>query len=200
MSLAWNSYDKNSKHFFEIYENFKFSTMHRLFLRFLPEKNESCLDVGAGSGRDAAALARRGYKVTAVEPSENLLKLAQQHHHSSNIRWVNDSLPKLKKVAVLPERYSFILLSAVWMHISPDQRLESLITLKKLLKPRGYIAITLRIGISEDDRLMYPVSVNELINQAETVGLKPEYVSRKTDDLLKRNKVEWRKVVLSYIE
>lgn len=171
--------------------------MHRSFIRFLPPPGSLCLDVGAGSGRDAAALARRGYRVTAVEPSDGLRGLAQHHHSNPQITWVDDALPQLLKVLERGERYRFILLSAVWMHIPPEQRLQSLMTLEQVLEPDGYIALTLRLGTPCHDRVMYPVRVDELLDLAKMAGLTAVYVSRKTRDSLNRSEIGWRKVVFS---
>lgn len=195
--IAWKAYDDASRHFFETYEGLRFSTTHRSFLRFLPPPGALCLDVGAGSGRDAAALARRGYRVTAVEPSSGLRRLAEQHHANQGIMWIDDALPNLTKVLARPDRYKFILLSAVWMHIPPDERLQSLMTLNRLLETGGYIAVTLRLGIPCHDRVMYPVSVEDLLDHAKQAGLSPVYVSRKIRDSLMRNNVAWRKLVLA---
>jgi len=194
---AWKTYDGDSRSFFESYESLSFTRMHRAFLPFLPKRGSSCLDVGAGSGRDAAALARRGFRVTAVEPSHGLRSLAESHHGNVVLRWVDDRLPKLSKVFALGERYRFILVSAVWMHIPPGDRIQSLRTLARLLQARGYIALTLRIGEPCQSRIMYPVSVAELLEIAEQVGLRSVYVSRKTRDSLNRDQVAWKKVVLT---
>lgn len=194
--LAWKAYDNASDHFFEAYESLKFSDAHRSFLRFLPAKGALCLDVGAGSGRDAAALARRGYRVTAVEPSDGLRGLAMTRHADAKITWVDDALPHLSKVISLKTRYDFILLSAVWMHIPSFDRIPSLRTLKHLLSADGHIAFTLKTGVPSDSRVMYPVSVDELLQHATQVGLKAVYVSRTTRDSLKRSQVGWIKVVL----
>lgn len=194
---AWTAYSRASQHFFDTYEELDFTKMHKAFLRFLPPKGSLCLDVGAGSGRDAAALARRGYQVVAVEPSDGLRSLASSHHAKSSITWVDDKLPQLDKVKDLPYRYQFILLSAVWMHIPVRNRLASLTSLRALLAPNGCIAITLRLGTPSSDRVMYPVSVEELLRHAEKVGLSPVYVGRKTRDSFSRNDVEWQKVVLA---
>ena len=154
------------------------------------------MDVGAGSGRDASALAARGYQVTAVEPSRGLRTLAMAKHRQVNIRWIDDALPNLDKVKTLGEVYDFILLSAVWMHIEPKDRLPSLQSLKQLLVPNGCIALTLRIGDSPPNRPMYPINADEFVAQANSVGLKPVYQSRKSVDSLKREKVRWIKLVL----
>ncbi|WP_367619339.1 class I SAM-dependent methyltransferase [Paraburkholderia sp. CHISQ3] len=171
--------------------------MHKVFFRFLPKDGGRCLDVGAGSGRDAAAMALRGYKVTAVEPSIGLRTLAEQHHGGLSIEWLDDSLPELRTVKALRTRYAFILLSAIWMHISPDDRPESLKTLAELLEPEGYLAMTLRLGTPDPERTMFPVSSSELVRQAAASGLKPCYVGRPSRDSLRRGDVRWVKVVLS---
>jgi protein-L-isoaspartate O-methyltransferase len=196
-SITWQAYDEASSSFFETYESLKFSRMHRAFLPFLPAKGAFCLDVGAGSGRDAAALARRGYQVTAVEPSEGLRLLAERRHAKWHITWIDDALPGLSTLCAKKQRYQFILLSAVWMHIPPELRAESLRSLGQLLAPGGCIAFTLRLGSGCSDRIMYPVNVNQLIDQAQQFGLHPIYVSRKVRDSLKRGDVVWQKIIFS---
>jgi len=194
--IAWSAYDDASESFFQTYESLRFSSTHRTFLRFLPAPGARCLDVGAGSGRDASALAARGYQVTAVEPSRGLRSLAMTKHRQVNIRWIDDALPNLDKVKALGEAYEFVLLSAVWMHIEPKDRLSSLQTLKQLLALHGSIALTLRIGDAPPDRPMYPINVDEFIAQAASVGFMTVYQSRKTQDSLKRMGVQWIKLIL----
>jgi FkbM family methyltransferase len=46
------------------------------------------LDIGAGSGRDAAWLASLGYEVIAVEPSAAMVREAQRIHSESAIHRV----------------------------------------------------------------------------------------------------------------
>ena len=89
---------------------------------------EGCLDVSAGHGPDAAALARIGYRVTAIEASIYLRTLAEKLHNGLSIERLDDSLPDLSKATAQGGRYAFIPLSTVWMHISPDDRPKSLDT------------------------------------------------------------------------
>ena len=56
------------------------------------------LDVGAGSGRDAAWLVSRGYEVVAVEPSAGMRAEGQRRHSEPVIRWLDDRLPALSSV------------------------------------------------------------------------------------------------------
>jgi hypothetical protein len=57
----------------------------------------------------------------------------QQLHATSRITWVEDALPKLEAITGLNQGYDFILLSAVWMHIAPEQRVSAFETLTQLL-------------------------------------------------------------------
>jgi SAM-dependent methyltransferase len=193
---AWDHYDRSTESHFTRFECFHFSNVHRSFLRFLPNRGGSCLDVGAGSGRDAAAMAERGLRVVAVEPSGALLRLARNRHVNTGITWVQDSLPLLEKIVQLDETYDFILLSAVWMHLPPSRRNAALATLSSLLSKRGCLAITLRVGPAEPDRSIYEVSVHDLLDRSMRFGLNPIYVSRVVRDSLHRSEIRWVKVVL----
>jgi len=200
MSLTgWRAYDEASDDYFDSYEKLAFAKIHRSLLPFLPSKGANCLDVGAGSGRDSAALAKRGFLVTAVEPSAGLRALAERRHRNQRIRWIDDHLPLLAKIRGMPERYAFILLSAVWMHISPEDRHQALSTLSSLVQKDGCIAITLRLGTPDENRPLYPVDTAELLEGAHQHGLRPIYVSRLTKDPLRRAGVNWQKVVLTKV-
>lgn len=193
-STTWASYDSESAKYFDDYSKLFFSNVHRQFVKFLPKNTDAkVLDIGCGSGRDALSLARRGYQVTAVEPSFKMLALAQAKNNHENIGWVNDHLPNLSKLD--NETYDFVLMSAVWMHIAPGERETSLKRISDLLKKGRHLAITLRLGAPDTTRVMYPASAEELIKQSSNVRLKPIYTSRVTKDSLKRKEVIWKKIV-----
>ncbi|MEA9980558.1 class I SAM-dependent methyltransferase, partial [Herbaspirillum sp. RTI4] len=139
--------------------------------------------------------AKRGYVVTAVEPSGTLMRLAKRTHNQYKIHWINDSLPSLSKVRRLDEKYEFILLSAVWMHVSPDDRQQALFSLCSILSRTGHVALTIRFGPASKDRMMYPVEIDELIKQAEKAGLFLIYNGRRTFDSMSRLDVYWKKLV-----
>jgi 2-polyprenyl-6-hydroxyphenyl methylase/3-demethylubiquinone-9 3-methyltransferase len=46
----------------------------------LPADERRVFDLGCGNGATAAALERSGYRVTGVDPSEEGIRLARQHH------------------------------------------------------------------------------------------------------------------------
>lgn len=192
---TWSNYNENSERYFNEYKKNYFSKIHRQFLKYLPYKiKSSILDIGCGSGRDAHSLAKRGYLVTAVDPSTEMLRLAKTKNSHPNINWLNDSLPQLKSLE--ENTYDFILLSAVWMHIPANERGESLGRLYDLLTENGRLAITLRIGQPDPERMMYPISLEELLMLASQKNLTPIYTSRENRDSFNRSNIFWRKIIL----
>jgi SAM-dependent methyltransferase len=188
-------YEQHAARLVEQYESLSFQDVHAGLLDMLPPPGATVLDIGAGSGRDAAWFAAHGYDVVAVEPSEAMLAHARARHPSSRIHWLSDSLPELAKVRRLGLSFDLILLSAVWMHIPPAARQRSLRKLATLLAPKGRIAISLRLGAPDSERAMYEVSLQELSNLAQQFGLR---VVRTSDshDKLGRSEVSWANVVL----
>jgi SAM-dependent methyltransferase len=188
-------YEQNASTLARQYESLSFQDVHGSLLDLLPPPGSTVLDIGAGSGRDAAWLAANGYEVVAVEPSDGMLSEARQRHPSSKIHWLSDSLPDLAKVRRLGLSFDLILLSAVWMHIPPVSRQRALRKLVTLLAPKGRIAISLRLGAPDAGRAMHAVSMEELSSLALQFGLR---VVRTTDspDRLGRSEVSWTNVVL----
>jgi SAM-dependent methyltransferase len=177
------------------YESLSFEDVHADLIAILPAPGSTVLDIGAGSGRDAAWLAAKGYDVVAVEPSEAMLAHARAKHTSSRIQWLSDSLPDLAKVRRLGLSFDLILLSAVWMHIPPSDRQRALRKLVTLLAPKGRIAISLRLGAPDTERAMHEVSLPELAGLAQQFGLRIVHTSD-SQDKLGRSEVSWTNVVL----
>jgi SAM-dependent methyltransferase len=188
-------YEQHAKRLVSQYESLSFQDVHAGLLDMLPAPGGTVLDVGAGSGRDAAWFAANGYDVVAVEPSDAMLAHARELHPSSRIHWLSDSLPDLANVRRLGLSFDLIHLSAVWMHVPPAARQRSLRQLVTLLAPNGRIAISLRLGPPDTERAMYEVSLPELSSLAKQFGLRVVHTTD-SDDKLGRSEVSWTNVVL----
>jgi SAM-dependent methyltransferase len=188
-------YEQHATRLATQYESLSFEDVHADLIAILPVPGSTVLDIGSGSGRDAAWLAAKGYDVVAVEPSEAMLAHARAKHTSSRIQWLSDSLPDLAKVRRLGLSFDLILLSAVWMHIPPSDRQRALRKLATLLAPKGRIAISLRLGAPDTERAMHEVSLPELAGLAQQFGLRIVHTSD-SQDKLGRNEVSWTNVVL----
>ncbi|WP_280669326.1 MULTISPECIES: class I SAM-dependent methyltransferase [unclassified Kitasatospora] len=174
------------------YESVTFDEVHRDALRWFPPAPSRIADIGAGTGRDAAALAELGHRVTAVEPTPELRAIGRRLHAGSAIDWVDDVLPALDRLA---GAFDLVLLTAVWMHLDRSERLDAMRRIRELLADGGRVVITLRHGPVPPGRRMFDVTVAETLELAERFGLHELDVSGRAD-LHGRDGVSWSTVVL----
>ncbi|MCW5648824.1 MAG: class I SAM-dependent methyltransferase [Ramlibacter sp.] len=177
------------------YESLSFEQVHGEVMHLYPRAPADVLDVGAGTGRDAAALARQGHRVTALEPTPELRTYGEQAHAGLGIEWLDDSLPALPVAIAGPQRYDLILLTAVWMHLDADERHAGMAALATLVKPGGRLSFSLRHGPIPEGRRMFDVSGAELAESARSHGLVP-LCSVSTTGLFGRTDVSWTRMVL----
>ena len=175
----------------ERYERLTFEQVHGDTLPLYPKPPASVLDIGAGTGRDAAALAARGHKVVvAVEPTRELREHGQKIHADRKIKWLDDGLPDLDKVFDLDRRFDLVLLTAVWMHLDQSQRRPAMASIASLTEPGGRIVLSLRHGPVPPGRRMFAVTAAETVALAEWQGLRALY-NRPRPDMQGREGVSW---------
>ncbi|MFA7340479.1 MAG: class I SAM-dependent methyltransferase [Candidatus Obscuribacterales bacterium] len=186
-------YSERAEEFTATYESLTFEQVHQQLLDLMPEKGSAVLDIGAGSGRDAAWFAQRGCDVVAVEPAQGMIEKAREIHTELQINWVRDGLPDLTETIKLGMSFDLILLSAVWMHIKPNEKPRAFRKLAALLRPGGRLIISLRTGSFNDGRESYPVALSELEKLARDRGLVLVRICQ-SDDLRNRTDVSWQTV------
>jgi len=192
-SASW--YEANAGHLIGQYESLSPDELNAWLRPYLPESPSRILDVGAGTGRDAAWLSGLRHDVIAVEPSARLREAAEELHAGLSVQWIDDELPALDKIHRLGLSFDFILVSAVWMHVAPSDRARAFRKLITLLEPGGAIALTLRHGPAETGRGIFAVSLSEIEQLSASHGAfvqKAEVVS----DNLGRREVAWTQVLV----
>lgn len=172
------------------YEGLGFDDVHRDTLHLMPTMPGRVLDVGAGTGRDAAALAALRHKVVAVEPTEELRAHGRRLHPEATIEWIDDFLPDLDKVHALDRRFDLVLLTAVWMHLDAAQRTRAMDRVAPLLASGGLMTMLLRHGPVPAGRRMFDVSAAETRDLAGRHGLLAIHDSERPA-LLGGNAVWW---------
>jgi SAM-dependent methyltransferase len=155
----------------EQYESLAFADVHRHMLHLFPTTPSRVIDIGAGTGRDAAAFAGMGHTVTAVEPTPELRSAARRLHGHLPITWIDDSLPDLDGVHALGQRYDLVMLTAVWMHLDESQRERAMGRVATLLDAGGLMSLSLRHGPVPAGRRMFEVSNAETRALAARHGL-----------------------------
>lgn len=177
------------------YERLTFEQVHGDVVSFFPKPPASVLDIGAGTGRDAAALAARGHKVVvAVEPTRELREHGQKIHAAHKIKWLDDGLPDLDRVLDLDRRFELVLLTAVWMHLDKDQRAAAMPSVASVTAPGGRLVLSLRHGPVPKGRRMFEVTAAETIALAQDQGLRLLHNGTRSD-MQGRADISWTVLV-----
>ena len=189
------AYNAAAHHLFDDYERLRFNSVHNDVLDLLPEPSSSVLDIGAGSGRDAAWFAAQGHNVIAVEPSAKLREAGKARHRLSRIRWLDDRLPALEKVLRSKSSFDLVWVSAVWHHVPPSQRERAFRKLVSVLSPGGSIMVSLRHGPPAPGRPMRSATSEDIEKLARRHGLHTTRI-RTNADVSQRKGVSWEIVWL----
>jgi len=173
------AYNTHGEFFTQGYRSSERMSIQRLQEAF--QNRSRILEVGTGSGVDMARLLKAGFKVTGLEPSEELIKLAGQHFPDLLGRIQQGSLPlNEKQLKPWREQFEGILCNAVLMHIPANFQQQTLHNLHDILLPDGRLLLTVsatRDGLDEarrDEFGRYYAELPEerVIELCETAGLR----------------------------
>jgi SAM-dependent methyltransferase len=166
-------YAEEAAELFNRYESIPAADTHRAVLHLIPTVPGHVLDIGSGTGRDAAWFAAQGHRVVAVEPTGALRLRAMALHRSPRIEWLDDSLPDLARVRSRGDSFDLVMLTAVWMHLDLQERRQAMPNLAALVRGSGSVIMTLRHGPVPPGRRMFEVSADETVALAATHRLHP---------------------------
>jgi len=190
MPCTWSAYEGDPRSYADLYESLPFERVHASILGLIPPVPQRVLDIGAGSGRDAAWFAGQGHDVVACEPSAAMRREAQSRHPEAKVRWLGDALPDLPTLARSGVTFDLVLLSGVWMHLHPSDRPRAFRKLAALLAPKGRLIISLRHGPDFKGQGFHPVTEGELEVLGSHQGLQCIH-QELVKDTLGRDGVNW---------
>ncbi|MDB4517018.1 methyltransferase domain-containing protein, partial [Crocinitomicaceae bacterium] len=152
------------------------------------------LDIGCGSGRDAAMLLEGGHDVRGIEPSSRLRQISQELHPTLAGRIETGAFPQSLSNVEETDKYDGVLCSAVLEHLPKSRFFDSAYAIKDQLKPHGRVLVSFaseRDGLDESSRdiggrLFTPIIPDELALLFERTGF--QCIGKWTDpDSLGRN-------------
>jgi len=113
----------------------------QFYARLADEARGPVLEVGAGTGRVTAFLARRGARVTGLEPSGRMLQRARERTRGLGCAFVQGDV----RTARLPDRYALVIIPFnALMHLyTPEDQEQALRNVHAHLQPRGVLAFDL---------------------------------------------------------
>lgn len=158
--------------FIDSYEALPVEAIYKHVVDLFPCAAARILDIGAGTGRDAAWFADRGHRVLAIEPVRELREAGRRLHTSARIKWVDDRLPDLMTLRSC-EPFDLVLLGGVWQHLPEAERKAAMANLAPLTAAGGRLIMSLRHGPAAGDRRVFPIDPASTVASAEQYGFRP---------------------------
>lgn len=125
------------------------------------------LDIGCGVGLDTEVLLQKGYAVTAIDFSEEAVRLTRQRNPETDVRRLNiDQLASLD-----PNRYVLVLANLTLHYLSREDLDRAFATIRLLLRSGGLFAFRLNAsddrnyGSPDDDSSWDQVEVGGVMKQ-----------------------------------
>ena len=163
------------------------------------------LDIGAGSGRDAARLLANGFDAYGVEPSQALRQASLLAHPELGNRLEGASLPELGQP--FGGGFDGILCSAVLMHVPGHEMFDAAMSIRALLNSHGRLLISLPLSRGEgltlerdgNGRLFKGYTAEEVQLLFERLGF--QLIGRwDTEDALARSGTSWYTLLMELRE
>ncbi|MDG1827378.1 MAG: class I SAM-dependent methyltransferase [Henriciella sp.] len=192
-----SGYASEVESLFERYETRDAAAVHAPWYEFFPTPPARILDIGAGTGRDAAWLVSLGHSILAVEPVDALRMRAAKLHPEPQITWLADILPDLGQTRAKGETFDMVLMHAVWMHLTADERITGMANVASLMDTGSRLLMSQRHGPIPKGRRMFDVTGEETISLAAKHGLINLFHER-AESIQAENrakKIEWTKLV-----
>lgn len=192
-------YDQRARETALGYDAVDTTPLLELVLAYAPREGR-LLEIGCGSGRDAAAYLEGGYDVTALDGSKGMLAEAARLHPELSGRLVHHSLPE-----ALPfegAHFDVVTAMAVLMHLDLPALEAAFSEISRVIAPGGTLAYSVsteRPGVDEagyDGRgrhfLSLPPQQWEVLHRGagfQTIEL------RENDDLAGRPGIRWATLI-----
>ena len=195
MTKTLNYYNQCAEAYNETTLNIEFDSKREMLLKYL-QPNAHILDLGCGSGRDSKAFLQKGYKVTAVDGSKELCKIA-----SKNIG--QDVICQLFNELDAVNEFDGVWACASLLHLPTNELKETLKRVEKALKKDGYFYASFKYGDFEGEREgryfndFTEVSFNTLLKEFPNLELQEAEVT--TDMIPGRENVSWLNVIMKKI-
>ncbi|MDL2307496.1 class I SAM-dependent methyltransferase [Desulfovibrio sp. OttesenSCG-928-C06] len=187
-----DSYNGKAEKLVKQYESSPFAEVYAPIMDVFPTTPCKLLDLGAGSGRDSAALVKKGFTAVTVEPNAEMRKFGQMINNDKGMTWVDDALPELGalKKLDLEGPYPLIISAGLWMHFDDAELDASMKRVAELLAPGGRFVLSLRHGPVPAGRKMFSTQPEVIIELGKKYGLAHvKHILR--EDLHGREEVKW---------
>lgn len=190
MNKTTDYYNRAAESYFQSTEGADFTEAYERFLKYVPEGGR-IMDAGCGSGRDAAAFNRKGYRAEGIDTSAELARLAKENF---GIKVTVCNMANWRA----NHPYDGIWCCASLLHLSDDEIQAFFRNLQGNLTSSGTFFLSVKTGIEtgydNKGRYMRNFTECELRKLIKTAGL----IIREywlTEDKLNRSGFRWINVI-----
>ena len=144
MTKTLEYYNENARTFSDQTQNVDFTETQERFLTLMPPQGR-ILDFGCGSGRDTKFFLERGYRVDAVDGSEELCRIASDYTGIQVRQMLFQDLDAA-------EQYDGIWACSSILHLKKEELRAVILKMITALKSTGYIYTSFKYGTFEGYR------------------------------------------------
>ncbi len=141
-------YNENGQDFFDRTISIDLKPLYDTLGKYIPDES-AILDAGCGSGRDSKIFLERGYKVSAFDGSEEMVKLASEH---TGLKVRHLTFDKMD----YESEFDAVWANASLLHIPRMKLLPVFEAITKALKKNGMFYASFKVGqgegLAEDGR------------------------------------------------
>ena len=123
--------------------------LETVFSRYLPRRPRSLLDLGCGTGSHALILAERGYRVTGIDASAGMLRVARRKARGRpNPRWVHADMRRFQMDRTFD---AAICMDDAFTHLLTERDIVThLRTVRRHLQPGGVYVFEFAQALKEE--------------------------------------------------
>ena len=195
MTKTLDYYNENARSFSDQTQNVDFAKTQERFLKLMPPQG-SILDFGCGSGRDTKYFLEEGYRVDAIDGSEELCRIASDY---TGIQVRHMLFQDLDAV----EQYDGIWACSSILHLKKEELRAVLLKMMTALKSTGYIYTSFKYGTFEGYRKQRyftdftEKTISDLLKSFPQLEIRQLWISR--DVRPDREEEKWLNILLQKI-
>jgi SAM-dependent methyltransferase len=167
------------------------------FLNGLFQKHHcrSVIDIGCGTGNHALRLTKLGYRVTGVDISPAMLKIAKAKDKEAKARFTLGDMKKLEKSVPKNERFdAAICLGQVFYHLTTGKDVQVFLNrLRKILKQNGLFIFSARNAKKINEEYLNKLRLDHMVNEEKLQLL---ILSHNMRDSQSPNIIVWNPIFL----
>lgn len=173
MDIRSELFKRENRNWDEIYSKFNLAEIpwhsddpDQEFIELIEKKEVKpyqVLDVGCGAGTDAIYLASKGCKVTAIDISHEVIRIAKERAEKAGVK-VNFIADNFMKIEFDSGSYDFINDRGCFHHINPLERENYAAKINDVLRRKGYYYLRCWSDKEESKRGPFRISEDDVKN------------------------------------